>query len=200
MTRIATTALAVAVTASAVTVSDAVYGSVTGRNTFWDGATGQQWVVTAVTAMICVLYGSLTAMLVQRAEAIDGGSGVIRWIRRLLLTDLGVLAAIFVAGTALGEFPAPVEVVASVAFVLMFILGLALGIGLVRRPALRTPAALMIAPLVLMPAVIALDAIVPGWGHPGYAEAALYIGLALLGRAPTAVAVRPEPSMQRAAG
>jgi hypothetical protein len=98
------------------------------------------------------------------------------------LADLAVLAGVFVVGTVLADYPAPVEIVAGVAFVLMFLLGATLGLSLLRRPDLRLSAVLLAAPLALIPLAMLAETLTPGWGHPGYAETALYLGLATLAR------------------
>jgi hypothetical protein len=41
-----------------------------------------------------------------------------------------------------------------------------LGAGLLRRPDLRLSAALLAAPLPLIPLAILAEALAPGWGHP----------------------------------
>ncbi len=43
----------------------------------------------------------------------------------------------------------------------------------------------------------ALEALAPGWGHPGYAETALYLGIALLGLT-AAGAGTPRPDREMA--
>jgi hypothetical protein len=108
-----------------------------------------------------------------------------------LLADLAVLAGVFVVGTVLSRFPGPVEAVAGIAFIVMFLLGAALGACLLRRPGLRLPAILLLAPVVLIPLAMLADSLAPGWAHPGYAETALYLGLALLSRGSGQPAPRP---------
>ena len=71
--------------------------------------------------------------------------------------------------------------VAGVAFRVMFVLGVALGATLLRRPDLRVPAGLMVAVVPVIALTFALEALALGWGHPGYAETALYLGIGLLG-------------------
>jgi len=141
-------------------------------------------------------------VLIQDADRIDGSSRFVRWVRRLLLGDLALLAAIFAVGTVLAKMPAALAVPAGVAFILMFLLGAVLGVALIRRRGLRLPAVLMTAAIPLIPLTAAIGAIAPDWAHPGYAESALYLGLALLARhrstdtAPTAeerVPVATEP-------
>ncbi len=76
--------------------------------------------------------------------------------------------------------PAAVEAVTGISFALTFVLSVALAAVLLRRPATRLSAAL----LVSIPALIALTAGLAAadsdWAHPAYAEAGLYAGLGAL--------------------
>ena len=184
MTRTGTAAVSAAILGSAFSLVDAVYGGITGHATIWDDTSGHRWAITAVNVLLLALFALLAAVLVQQADRIDGAGRAARWIRRPLLADLAVLAGVFVVGTILGHYPAPVELVAGITFVLMFLLGAALGLALLRRRDLRVAAVLLAAPLALIPLAILVDALAPGWGHPGYAESALYLGLAILARQP----------------
>jgi hypothetical protein len=71
--------------------------------------------------------------------------------------------------------------IAGIAFLVMFVVGAVLGAVLLRRPDVRLPAALMVSVVPLIGLTFAVEALAPGWGHPGYAETALYMGIALLG-------------------
>jgi uncharacterized membrane protein YbjE (DUF340 family) len=180
MTRTGKAALTTAILGSALTITDAVYGGVTSRDTIWDDATGQRWAIMAVGALIVALYALLAAVLVQKADRIDDKNGAVRWIRRTLLADLVVLIGVFIPSLIMNRFSGPGEAVAGVAFILMFLLGAALGVVLLRRPGMRTSAVLLLCPIGLIPLAMLADTIAPAWANPGYAEAALYIGLALL--------------------
>jgi hypothetical protein len=194
MTRTGTAAVTIAIIGSAFSLVDAVYGGITGHATIWDDASGHRWAIAAVNVLLIALFAVLVAVVVQQADRIDGASRPARWIRRPLLVDLAVLAGVFVIGTVLGRYPAPVELVAGIAFMLMFLLGAGLGLSLLRRRDLRVAAILLSAPLALIPVAALVDALAPGWGHPGYAESALYLGLAILARKPVErPAVRPAP-------
>lgn len=182
-------ALGAAVALSTVAVGDAVLRAVSDVPPPWDPDGGTWWAQTVVDVVHGATYVLLAVLLVSRADGIDGGRGVVRWLRRALVVDLAVLGAAFLFGPPLGVMDSePLGIVASAGFLLMFVLGTALGISVGRRPDLRLPAALMIASLVLVPL-----AFLPGWGHPAYAEAALYIGSALLGRAVDVAAPVPSP-------
>ena len=83
--------------------------------------------------------------------------------------------------------------VAGIAFLLMFLLGTALGALLLRTADLRVPAALLVSTLPVIGLTILLGVLAPGWGHPAYAETTLYVGIALLG---TTIAARTDPARE----
>src|SRR4051812_8860913 len=107
MTRTGKAALTTAILGSALTITDAVYGGITGRDTVWDSETGQRWAIMAVGALIVALYALLAAVLWQQAARIDGNSRAVRWIRRTLLADLVVLVGVFVPGVIMARFSGP---------------------------------------------------------------------------------------------
>jgi hypothetical protein len=72
---------------------------------------------------------------------------------------------------------------------LAFVLGAALGLSLIRRPELRPAAVCLSAIAALIPLTILMAVLQSRWGHIAYAEATLYIGIALLATKP-----RPESS------
>jgi CHASE2 domain-containing sensor protein len=69
----------------------------------------------------------------------------------------------------------------------LFLLAAILGGMTLRRSELRMPALLLLAPVVIIPALILVAIWFPNWSDPAPAEAALYLGLALLGTRQTAL-------------
>jgi hypothetical protein len=195
MMQLERTALGAAVVLSVVSIADAVLRATSDVAPVWDDEVGTTWVVVASNLLLVATFALLAAVLVRDAEGIDEGSGAVRWVRRLLAADLAVLATgfVFVSFVDLGVFGA----VAGVAFLAMFLLGAVLGGLLLRRRDVRLPAALMVAVVPLIGLAFAAEALAPGWGHPGYAETALYLGIALLGLAVTqgATAVPQHPAL-----
>jgi hypothetical protein len=172
-------ALGAAVVLSVVSIGDAVLRATTDVVPPWDDEFGTGWVLLATNLVMAATFALLAAVLVRNAERIDEGSGSRRWIRRILAVDLAVLAAGFVFSYLLDS-----EVwggVAGITFIVMFVLGVALGASLLPRSDVRLPAALMVAVVPVIGLTFALESLAPGWGHPGYAETALYLGIALLG-------------------
>jgi peptidoglycan/LPS O-acetylase OafA/YrhL len=179
MRQLERSALGAAVVLSVVSIGDAVLRATSDVVPPWDDELGTTWVVVATNMVMAATFALLAAVLVRNAERIDEGSGAVRWIRRLLAVDLGVLAGGYVVVSMIDSEAA--GAVAGITFLAMFLAGAVLGGVLLRRPELRVPAALMVATLPIIGLTFALEALAPGWGHPGYAETALYMGIALLG-------------------
>jgi hypothetical protein len=181
MTKTATAALAVAAVASATAVCGAVYTGVTGQETPWNDDTGVRWVIILSSVLLAALYSLLAVALVRSGTVIDAGRRAVRAVRTVLVADLAVLAGVFVIAIPRGSLEGPVTAVAGVAFLLAFLLGAVLGVLLLRRHDLRGPALLLLAPLAVLPLLILIGLRFPHWVDPAYAEAGLYLGLALLG-------------------
>ena len=186
-------ALGAAVVLSVVSIVDAILRA-TDAVPPWDDELGTTWVVVATNVVMAATFALLAAVLVRDAERIDEGSGAVRWIRRLLAVDLAVLASGFVFVNVFeAEF---FGAVAGITFLAMFVLGAVLGGALLRRPDVRLPAALMVAVVPIIGLTFAVEALAPGWGHPGYAETALYLGIAFLGlTAAGSYPARPDRTM-----
>lgn len=178
-------ALGAAVALSVLSIGDAILRATSDAVPPWDDEGGTTWAIVSTNLLMTATFGLLAAVLVRNAARIDQGSRVRRWFRRLLVADLAVLACGYVLASVLGSGTA--GAVAGVAFLAMFVLGALLGGALLRRPDVRLPAALMVATVPLIGLTFALEAAAPGWGHPGYAETALYLGITML-----ALAVAPS--------
>ncbi|WP_328477228.1 hypothetical protein OHA21_23970 [Actinoplanes sp. NBC_00393] len=192
MTRIATAALGAAALSSLLSIADAVAGGLGDHLLSEEDATG--WATTGTSLLLGATFALLAAVLAQRGRDIDAGRRSVRAVRLVLTADLTLLAVLFIAGILVARYPDTVlyrawGAVSGTGFLLMFVAGVILGALLLRRPELRTGAILLTAPLVIIPLTIAANAMAPGWGHPGYAETALYLGVALLGLEP--VPARP---------
>lgn len=174
-------ALGAAVALSVLSIGDAILRATSATPPPWDDELGTTWGVVSTNLLMTATFGLLAAVLVRNADRIDEGSAVVRWVRRLLAADLAVLACGYVVVSVLGV--EALGAVAGITFLGMFVLGAVLGAVLLRRPDVRLPAALMVAVVPLIPLTFALEAVADGWGHPGYAETALYLGIALLGLA-----------------
>jgi hypothetical protein len=66
-------------------------------------------------------------------------------------------------------------------FLVQFVLSFGLGLALIRRPEFRVGAAVLVAIVPLIGLGLALGALVSDFAHPAYTEAAVYVGLTLLG-------------------
>ncbi|TFV67969.1 hypothetical protein E4P40_23890 [Blastococcus sp. CT_GayMR20] len=196
MKQLERSALGAAVVLSVVSIGDAVLRATTDVVPPWDDESTTTWALVTTNLLMMVTFGLLAAVLVRNARLIDAGSGVVRWIRRVFAADLAVLATGYLLVSVAGS--EAFGAVAGIAFLVMFVLGAVLGGALLRRPDVRVPAALMVAPVPIIGLTFALEALAPGWGHPGYAETALYLGIALLGLT-TAAAPTHTPARSVAA-
>ena len=185
---------------SAMSLYDAVHHGVTGKGSAFSDEYGTTWATIAIGIVAAVSFIANGAILVIERIRIDRGSRLHRWVRRLLVADLAVLAAVFGIGIPLMgtleavSLDAAVGAVAGVAFASMFILAVALGLCLVRVRELRPSAVLLIAVLPAIGLAIILQAIGSAFAHPAYAETAVYLGIALLGQRAQTGAAEPDPS------
>jgi hypothetical protein len=183
---------------SAVSLYDAVHHGVTGRGSAFSDEYGMTWATTAGSILAALSFIALAVILVIERGRMDSDSRLRRWVRRLLAVDLALLAAVFGIGIplrgALGRgYDAAVGGVAGVAFLAMFLLAVGLGLSLIRIRELRPSAVLLVAVVPALGLMIILGAIGSGYAHPAYAETAVYLGIALLGRRPQIGAAAPDP-------
>lgn len=184
---------------SAVSLYDAVHHGVTGRGSVFSDEYGMTWATTAGSIVSALSFIALAVILVIERERIDSESRLRRWVRRLLAVDLALLAAVFGIGIplmgALGRgYDAAVGGVAGVAFSAMFLLAVGLGLSLLRMRELRPSAVLLLAVVPALGMTIILGAIGSDYAHPAYAETAVYLGIALLGRRAQIGVAEPNPS------
>jgi hypothetical protein len=139
-------------------------------------------------------YALRAAALVHCATRIDAGRAAVRWLRRIAVVDLVLLAVPFLYSAATGAVGGDglLGAVLGFAFLALFPLAVALGAVLAARPATRgLPAWVLLATLPLLGLTVLANAV--GWAHPGYAETSVYLGLAPL-------AAAPQPGAARRAG
>jgi len=173
------TTLGAAVALSVLSIGDAILRATTEAVPPWDDEGGTTWGTVTVGVLMAVTFGLLAAVLIRNATWIDRGSAPRRWIRRVLVADMAVLTAGSVMAPVVDS--AVIGASAGFTFLLMFVVGAALGVALLRRTDSRIPALLMASSVPVLGMTFALEALATGWGHPGYAETALYLGIALLG-------------------
>ena len=202
-------ALVAATALSAVALYDAAQMGFTGTTSGFSDEFGMTPMMIVGGLAHGVTYAALVAVLVVQGARIDAGSPVRRWIRRLLVLDFGLLAALFLVGTpflpALEQagWGGVTSAIGDTSFLLMFALAVALGVASVRRPELRAAALVLIGTVPLIGLAVGLGALGSGFAHPAYPEAAVYLGVALLAHrvAPlrTPVAAQPVLTPQSAA-
>ena len=196
-------AVAGAVLTSAIALGDAGWQATSNEPPPWTPGEGIEWVARAGDAAHGVTYALLAAALVHCAARIDAGRAAVRWLRRILAVDLGVLAVPFLVSAATGALAgdSPVGAVTGVGFLALFPLAIALGVVLDARSATRhLPAWVLTATLPVIGLTALLGAV--GWAHPGYAETTIYLGLALLAALTRPAVARPaaEPALARMSG
>jgi peptidoglycan/LPS O-acetylase OafA/YrhL len=195
MNQLSRAAMGAAIALSVVSIGDAVVRAASDEVPPWDPDVAPGWVIAGITVVEAATFLLLAAVLEVFGRQIDDGSRARTVVRHALAVDLVVLTVGVVLAN--GGDGGVLGVVAGVAFLAMFLLGLVLGALLLRRREYRPAAVLMVAPVGLLLLAFAVDALVPGWGHPGYAETALYVGIALLGlrSATAAAAAAPSPAV-----
>jgi hypothetical protein len=191
MTKTATATLAVSSVASATAVCGAIYTGISGNETPWNDGIGVPWVITTTSVLLTALYGLLAFLLARSGAAIDHGSRPVRVVRMLMVVDLAALAAVFAIGVVARGYDGPLAAAAGGAFLFAFLLGAILGALLLRHRQERIPALLMLAPLAILPITALIGQRFPDWADPAYAEATLYLGLALLGAHGQTAPTRP---------
>jgi hypothetical protein len=209
MSMINRVAIAAATTLSGVAVYDAIHAGVAGRPSGFSDAYGMTPTMIIGGVVHGLTYAALLAVLVVQRRRIDAGSTVRRWIRRLLVIDFGLLATIFLIGTPFlprmeragwGDVS---SAIGGISFLVMFVLSVALGLASVRQPHLRVAALVLISTVPLIGLAIGLGALGSSFAHPAYPEAAVYLGVALLGYrvapARTPAAAQRVPTPQSAA-
>jgi hypothetical protein len=178
-----TTALAF----SAISIYDAVYRGVVGHDSPLNDK-GPTWITIGTGALAAITFAALAATLAGAGPSVDAGSRVRSWLRRLLMIDFAILAAVFAVGIPFSDteqegLPAAVlGGVGTVTFVAMFLFAFSLGIGLLRVRERWVCAILLIATVPLIGLAFLLHALGTGFEHPAYAETAVYLGIALLAR------------------
>jgi hypothetical protein len=186
MNRLIWAALVAATAVAAIALTDAVTHGLTGEfSMFADG--GPEWAYNASTAVHGILYALLVAVLVVEGRRIDDGRRSVRWVRRVLVVLLAVMAVSFLLGVAVRtDPPGWLLALTTAGFVLSFPVSGVLGILLLRSPGRLLPAVLLTAVLGGLGLTLLLAALGSDFAHPAYAEALQFFGVALLGvRAPT---------------
>ena len=182
-----------ALVTSALAFTDALTVAVSGEN-----LTGEDDAVSFTLLWTGIVHGLTYAvlgwLLVVERRRIDAGSrvrSVARWALAgsyLLLLPfflLGVLQASLTGGT-IAELPTLYEVTAGIGFAGMFLSSVLLGFALWKVTALRLASrTLSVGVLAGIGAAIVLAVVASDWSHPAYAEAAVYLGTALLALRPS---------------
>ncbi|MDF2509290.1 MAG: hypothetical protein K0Q52_3149 [Microbacterium sp.] len=147
----------------------------------WLDVVAHPQLVRFVGVVHSALYVLLAVALIQSGRSIDGGRRFVTVTRWILVGCYGLFAIMYAALLVDPGFNTSgvYAVAVTVVFAGSLLLPIALGFALLRRRVFRVPALLLIAPLVLLPLTLLLEALT-SWAHPGYLEIVVNVGLALL--------------------
>jgi hypothetical protein len=183
MPRINKIAIVMAALVSSIALYDALVHAFTGHYSAFsdDPIHGVAWVATAGSIVHGLCYMALIAVLVRHAAVIDGGRTLRKVLRIILIGAYGAIIIVGSAITVLGNTESPLGLVATALFIPMLLVPPILGTTLLVQGD-RTPSAFLLAASVaVLGLVVLLSFIAPDWAHPGYVEATVNLGLALLG-------------------
>lgn len=175
---------------SAIALTDAVTAALTGEPGFVSDEHGvtAQYVLSGLVHVGA--YLTFAAVLRGWRAQVDGTSRFRHVVRVILTATLVVLAVTMLIGTGVAVTTGEVVddtafvAVAGIAFLVMFVASLLLGISLLRRSELRLAARTLTGILAALGLVILLGAIGSPWAHPAYVEAVASFGLAFIALAP----------------
>jgi len=202
MSRALVASLSAAGVLSAVALFDAVFVGLTGT----DSPISPEHGVTPGYILGAAAHGAayvvLAGALHSGRHAVDGGSRFRKGVRLILTASLVTLGAMFLSdvpralATGDPEAPAALAPVGGIAFALMFLTGLVLGVAMWRRPGLRPAAGALIAQVPALALVIVLGALGSSFAHPAPLEVANAVGIALVVLAPARrPAAVPSPAL-----
>jgi hypothetical protein len=147
----------------------------------WVDAEGSPALARFLSGVHAALYALLAAGLIRYARAIDGGRRFVRVVRWIIAAGYATFAVLFAWLMIDPTFSVDgvYGIISTVAFAVTLLVPIALGFGLIRRREFRVPSILLIAPIVIFPLVLLLEAFTD-WAHPGYLETVVNFGVALL--------------------
>ena len=147
----------------------------------WLDAQNHPYLLPVIGIVHTLLYSLLAAALIQSGRAIDGGRRLVKVLRWILISCFALFAAVYSILIIDPTFNTSgvYETAVTVAFAVSLLAPIVLGFALIRRREFRVPAILLIAPIVVLPLTLVLDAFT-AFAHPGYMETAVNFGLALL--------------------
>ncbi len=178
-----------------IALTDAVTHGTTGRYSAFsdDYGTTRLWLAGNLTHGLA--YAALAWVLFAAGQRVDAGSRGRRWVRLALASCFAVLAAQFTVGSSiayltdadLGSRP-PVLAALLLAFPLMFVLALLLGLTMRRLPGLRPASRTLVAVVPVLGLTLLLGLLAPGFAHLAYLEITVNVGVALVGLHPSSSA------------
>jgi hypothetical protein len=147
----------------------------------WLDAQTHPYLVPVIGVIHAVLYALLAAALIQSGRTIDAGRRLIKVLRWTLIGCFALFAILYSILIVDPTFNTSgvYEILVTVAFAVSLLAPIVLGFALIRRREFRLPAILLVAPIVVLPLTLVLEAFT-AFAHPGYMETVVNLGLALL--------------------
>ena len=181
-------AVAGSIALAGIALGDAVTHGLTGNYSVFSDDYGTTGLWLAGNVAHGLTYAALAWVLVSEGRRVDAGSRGRRIIRRGLLGSFGALAVYFLVATPyfyatdadLDSVP-PVIAAPLVAFPLMFVFALALGVSTRRMAELRPASLTLLAILPVIGLTAVLAVVAPDFAHPAYLETVVNFGVALIG-------------------
>ncbi len=167
-----------------IALFDAFTKAASGHLSVFSDDSDVRWVQLTGNLVHGLAYVGLVLVLAQHRHVIDATNRTARVTRLLLVGSLGVLAFGFLlVGPFVNpdDLPALASAPIGIAFLLMLLSAPVLGLAVVRRPELRPGSLLLSAMPPILGATLVLGIVAPRFAHPAYLEAALALGIALLG-------------------
>jgi hypothetical protein len=185
---------------SSIALFDAATKIVTGHSSVFADDSGHERLIVAGSVVHGVAYVALLFCLYREREVFADTSRLLRILRSVLMTSFVLFGGLFLVASPLlylltGRSSLPEDgaagiafgIVATVAFVGMLLGGTLTGLTQLRRPTLGVGGRILVAMAPLFAVTVLLGFLAPDWAHPGYLEAALNLGVSLVGVGATSV-------------
>ncbi|MFT4135356.1 hypothetical protein [Microbacterium sp.] len=173
----------------AIALLDATVRGITGDNWFV-AEEASTLAVLGVCAVHAIAYASLVVVLVREKPCFQRANRFARVLRVVLLVCFSVLCVgytLLIPLTTLLEVPAdsPFQVAseafATTVFIAMLLGATVLGFALLRTNPTGVGGRILLAVVPTIALMVVLGFVAPDWLHPGYLEAVVGVGVALLG-------------------
>ena len=170
---------------SAIALSDAVTHGLTGHYSMFADDSGNDLAIVVGDLIHAALYACLVIVLAREADRFDASNKVARLSRRVLVVAFGALSVCMAVPVSLMDqksTPSDIlGIIATIFFLAMILFSMTLGLAVLRSNPLGIGGRLLGAILPVLLFTIGVAFAAPDWAHPGYLEATINFGLALVG-------------------